>query len=984
VGSYQIVPNLNDPNGKLTNYSLNLSIGTLTVSPAQLIVTADDQVRTYGAPNPELTGHVSGVQNGDDITVTYAAKATASSPVGSYPIVPDVNDPDGKLANYSLSVSPVMLRVQPAPVLVQAQNATRVYGHTNPLLSATITGLVNGEDTNVLEGTLELNTTADVNSPVGTYTIELWGLSATNYTLSFSNGTLTIGAAQLIVTADDQVRTYGAPNPELTGQVSGVQNGDNITVSYATEAAASSPVGTYQIAPIINEPGGKLINYQVSSAPGTLTITKASTAGIVTSSANPALAGAMITFTITLSPQQPSSAVPDGAIQTTIDGAVYGTPVTLTGGLAVVTTDQLGAGRHIVTIEYSGNSNFLGTTLSLEPVQVVNAPPPTLTLLTDGPGQYRVALSGMPRTTYWIQWTENLDAPNWQLLNVAMTDSSGYLEIPDSPPQDSISRFYRSMSPTQGSSNLFAAQITSSANPAPPGFPVTFSVTLEPATRNSNGATGSVQFNIDGFPYGPLVPLVAGAASITADDLSLGKHLVSVDFGAAPTLAWPTNALSLPLLINTSPVGGEALLVRNASGGTKTLVSDLMANAFDPDGDPLTLQNYEPQSAQGGNVTIANGWLYYTPPVGNANADSFHYTVTDCWGASASGIARIGFALDKQPAPDQTRLDLGNGDYGIIFWAIPWRHYAVEYAIEVADPQWQFLTAQTADSAGHIEIKGALAEEAATRLYRLVCPLDDVGASPFRLAVWTNFVAQTNGRTTVMWSERSHPPDWPDSPPVLAWNTNCLLYGMDGFTAISQCNQFEGAPGQVPVTLLTRRHAYVRGHGMGESGLWTNTFTGQKVWFCTPSNTVVQMTIAANFTRAGIFDAKSYDYGIIAFTEDVPDSLTPMSVLGSTDFQIYYYQTDDIPFLWLGTEQDGHIATESTIPGFSYPLFKGGDSGSPNIILAPDNKLLFFGGRSTSGPSAQMQADIDALSVCLCLNTNNYQLRWYDVTPWAP
>src|SRR5262249_8176716 len=150
---------------------------------------------------------------------------------------------------------------------------------------------------------------------------------------------------------------------------------------------------------------------------------------------------------------QPSSAVPDGTVQVTIDGAAYGAPVMLTGGLAAISTDQLAAGNHIVMFEYSGNSNFLGTTNSLEPEQLVSAPPPTLTLLTDGPGLYRVALSGLPWTSYWIQWTENLDAPNWQLLNIEMTDSSGYLEMPDCPPQDTVSRFYRSMSPSQDSSN---------------------------------------------------------------------------------------------------------------------------------------------------------------------------------------------------------------------------------------------------------------------------------------------------------------------------------------------------------------------------------------------------------------------------------------------------------------------------------------------------------------------------------------------------
>jgi hypothetical protein len=155
------------------------------------------------------------------------------------------------------------------------------------------------------------------------------------------------------------------------------------------------------------------------------------------------------------------------------------------------------------------------------------------------------------------------------------------------------------------------------------------------------------------------------------------------------------------------------------------------------------------------------------------------------------------------------------------------------------------------------------------------------------------------------------------------------------------------------------------------------------VWFCTASNTVVAMTIAANLTRYEFGSGNSYDYGLVIFTEDVPDSITPMSVISAADFGTYYYYTPDIPFLFLGTEQLGHCGAGYEVPPFIYPLEKGGDSGSPNMIPLPGNKLVMYSGRTTSGPSLPMQADIDALSLYLGLNTNNYSLRWQDMTPWA-
>ena len=79
---------------------------TLTVLPPNpdtngvLTVTVNDAARLYGAANPALSGTLSGLQPGDNITATCVTSANAASPIGSYPIQSLLNDPDGKLANY--------------------------------------------------------------------------------------------------------------------------------------------------------------------------------------------------------------------------------------------------------------------------------------------------------------------------------------------------------------------------------------------------------------------------------------------------------------------------------------------------------------------------------------------------------------------------------------------------------------------------------------------------------------------------------------------------------------------------------------------------------------------------------------------------------------------------------------------------------------------------------------------------------------------
>ncbi|MGA2867439.1 MAG: MBG domain-containing protein, partial [Verrucomicrobiota bacterium] len=248
-----------------------------TVKPV-LVVSADNVSRPYGATNVTLTGTLTGVQNGDNITATYTTSASANSPVGTYPVVPTLHDPDGKLSNYTVSLSNGTLTVTPALLTVTAANQARAYGAANPALTGTVSGVQNGDNL-----TASFSTAATAGSPVGTYSIvpavhDPDG-KLSNYSVSVNNGTLRVTPAVLTVTAAGQSRAYGAANPALTGTVSGVQNGDNLSASFSTAATAGSPVGAYSIVPTLNDPAGKLGNYTVSLQNGILTVNPATLTG---------------------------------------------------------------------------------------------------------------------------------------------------------------------------------------------------------------------------------------------------------------------------------------------------------------------------------------------------------------------------------------------------------------------------------------------------------------------------------------------------------------------------------------------------------------------------------------------------------------------------------------------------------------------------------------------------------------------------------
>jgi hypothetical protein len=247
-------------------------------------------------------------------------------------------------------------------------------------------------------------------------------------------------------------------------------------------------------------------------------------------------------------------------------------------------------------------------------------------------------------------------------------------------------------------------------------------------------------------------------------------------------------------------------------------------------------------------------------------------------------------------------------------------------------------------------------------------------------AIWTNFLALTNGRNMAVWKQRSHPASWPTNPPVATWNTNSLIWPMRGLTALSPCWEGEGAPGQVPFTALTRRHAYTRGHGMGPEGFQTN-LAGRKVWFLTRSNSIVEMKIKRSVVRASATNGVSRDYTLVLFDRDLPEAIEPVAVatmaevLAKCPFPTKAFWPQPV----FKTEQVGYVSTG--VAPLVMNTWKGGDSGSPDMLPLP-GELVFFCGRSTSGPTPAMQADMDELSRLEGLPARRYQLRWADFSKY--
>lgn len=163
----------------------------------------------------------------------------------------------------------------------RANNLSRSYGDTNPLLTYSVSGLQAGDIlANVVSGTPLLTTSAGQASGVGAYVISIsqGTLTSSTYDFLFAPATLTVTAAPLTLDIANASRFYGDFNPALTARVTGLKVGDTAQSILAgwrlsTSATRASGVGNYSIGATWLGTGN--INYAYTVNPGILTINPA-------------------------------------------------------------------------------------------------------------------------------------------------------------------------------------------------------------------------------------------------------------------------------------------------------------------------------------------------------------------------------------------------------------------------------------------------------------------------------------------------------------------------------------------------------------------------------------------------------------------------------------------------------------------------------------------------------------------------------------
>ncbi|MCY4780333.1 MBG domain-containing protein, partial [Sphingobacterium sp. UT-1RO-CII-1] len=318
VGSYDIT----NVDLAADNYTVNYEQSTLSITKANLTVTADAKTKVYGDADPALTYTVkaSDLRNGDDASVVSGTLTRAvGESVGSY----DITNVDLAADNYTVNYEQSTLSITKANLTVTADAKTKVYGDADPALTYTVkaSDLRNGDDASVVTGSI----TRVAGEDVGDYDINNVNLLARNYNIQYEKAKFLITKASIAgVTFADASFTYDGAVKSLV--IAGTLP---VGTQVSFENNEQTEAGEYTVTAIID--GGN--NYENGSQTAKLTIEKATLP--------------MFTFA-------DASFVYDGTVKSlVIAGALpVGTQV------SCQNNEQTEAGEYTVTAVIDGGNNY--------------------------------------------------------------------------------------------------------------------------------------------------------------------------------------------------------------------------------------------------------------------------------------------------------------------------------------------------------------------------------------------------------------------------------------------------------------------------------------------------------------------------------------------------------------------------------------------------------------------------------------------------
>jgi hypothetical protein len=499
--------------------------GQAVVRPARFGSTSPD--KSYcDSSVPDITTYLSNAMGGGlttsktasmlqlttpALTATAGASVAFTATVSSTQATGSVSFYDGSASIGSASLSSGVAGYSTSSLAAGTHSIKAVYagdsslsGSTSNTLSVTINSTSKSStSTRLTAAAASVNAGAPV-----TLTASVSPSSATG-TIQFFNGSASLGSATL----SSGVATL------TTSSLAG--GGNTLTASYSGDATFGAS----------------------SSAAVTVTVVQMTSSVALTTSVNPATAGAAVTFTATVSP---SSAT--GTVQF-FDGSTSLGSATLSKGTAVLTTTALTSGSHTITASYSGDS-ISKPSLSSPINKTVGGVSSATTLRSNvNPVPYSATVtfsaSVSPATaTGTVQFFDGATLIGQAALSSG-TASFGSRTL--SVGSHNITAKYAGDTVAGASSSAVYTQIvtrngtktglSSSVNPAKAGTAVVLTASISSTT-----ATGTVTFK-DGSTVLGTAPVSGGAAQYTTTAMAAGVHSLTAVYSGDANWIGSTSAV---------------------------------------------------------------------------------------------------------------------------------------------------------------------------------------------------------------------------------------------------------------------------------------------------------------------------------------------------------------------------------------------------------------------------------------------------------
>ncbi len=261
--------------------------------------------------------------------------------------------------------------------------------------------------------------------------------------------------------------------------------------------------------------------------------------------------------------------------------------------------------------------------------------------------------------------------------------------------------------------------VASSSNPSLPGVNVTFTATLSAVSPATGTPTGTVQFVIDGSPFGSPVELSGGIASTNTDVLSHGSHTVAAEYLGDSLFVGSTNSLSPDQIVNTPPVAAPHTLGTRMNKAASMSTVKMLKTDNDADGDTMSITNVSPASAEGGSVSLGGTTITYTPPTDFIGDDSFTYTLVDSFGATNIGTVNVTVNSDTNTPQRVVAIEtLPDNNVAITFAGIPGYTYFIQANTNLATATWTTIATNIAGANGLFTYSDLEATNYTSRYYR--------------------------------------------------------------------------------------------------------------------------------------------------------------------------------------------------------------------------------------------------------------------------